>query len=89
MGTEDKYREEITRLLTQPELPGQRYYHITLLADREGNLQWGIQTHWSGYTDTMPRREIREGSFYPGEGQRAAMHEIGQPALLVNDLNDY
>lgn len=83
-----KFKDNIVRLLTQPEISGVGYYWITLLADSKGHFEWGIQSQWSGYTDDRPRREIREGALYHGEQQRAQCHEFGEPALLINDEDD-
>lgn len=83
-----KFKDNIVRLLTQPEISGVNYYWITLLADSEGSLEWGIQSQWCGYTDDRPRREIREGALYHGEQQRTQCHDFGEPALLINDQDD-
>jgi hypothetical protein len=88
MTTYATFQTQVVRLLTQTELPGGKYFTITLLADDTGHLQWGVQTLWCGYTDTMPRREIRKGRLYRGEAQRAFYLEHGEPALLINNGND-
>lgn len=88
MSDYDNFQTEVARLLTQPELQGAKYFTITLLADEAGNLQWGVQTLWCGYTETSPRREIRKGRLYRGEAQRGFYLEFGEPALLVNDEKD-
>lgn len=82
------FRENIVRLLTQPAISGSHYYWITLLADSVGKIEWSIQTQWCGYTEDRPRREIREGALYDGEGQREQCHHFGEPALLINSATD-
>lgn len=84
----DLLRDRVFLLMTQPEIPNALYFHITLLADKEGKPQWGIQTHWCGYTKTKPKREIREGALYHGEAQRQWLFEHGEPALLINSEED-
>ncbi len=82
------FKENIIRLLTQPAVPDCGYYWITLLANSAGKIEWSIQTQWCGYTKESPRREIREGSLYNGEAQRAQCHEFGEPMLLINAEED-
>ncbi|QID19374.1 HNH endonuclease [Nitrogeniibacter mangrovi] len=82
------YKDEILRLMTQPEQPNALYYHCSAVIDPEKGLQWSVQTQWCGYADERPRREIRKGCLYHGEAQRNWLHEAGYPALLINDELD-
>ena len=82
------YKDEIVRLLTQPEIPAGRYYHFAVVIDPERGMQWSVQTQWCGYTDDKPEREIREGRLFYGEAQREWLHKGGHPALLINDESD-
>ncbi|MYM31963.1 hypothetical protein GTP58_26885 [Duganella sp. CY15W] len=82
------FRENITRLLTQPAIENEAYYWITIRLDASARVELNIQTQWCGYTEDKPRREIREGSLHDGEYQRAACFRFGETALLINDIND-
>lgn len=85
---EKSFKGEIDRLLTQPGIEGQSYYHITRLANKAGQLLQSVDSHWCGYTETKPRREIREASLSDGPGLRAALHDLRLTCLLVNDRTD-
>ena len=87
-ATLSKFHEGIRRLLTQPEVPDDLYYHLTLVRKPSGGFQWSVQTQWCGYTEERPKREIRKGALYLGEAQRALLHQFGQLALLVNEEKD-
>jgi hypothetical protein len=54
----------------------------------DGNLEWGVQSYWVGFTESTPRREIRKGRLFHGEAQREFYKELGEPALLINDERD-
>lgn len=82
------YKEEIVRLLSQPEVPHGLYYHFAVVIAPEVGMQWSVQSQWYGYTDDKPRREIREGRLFHGEAQREWLHGAGYPALLINEEAD-
>lgn len=78
------------RLMNQPARDRTDYFCITLLGDMAGEISIGVQTSWRGYTDTSPRREVREGRLFHGESQREYLSkQLNQPALLVNDDDDF
>jgi hypothetical protein len=74
--------------LKQPGMPGKPYYQFTRLATDDGQLITSRDTHWVGYTDSRPRREIREATPLDGPMCRANFHAIGQTCLLVNSAAD-
>lgn len=82
------FKAEIRRLLSQPGMPGKAYYRLTRLATDDGQLLTSRDSHWVGYTDSRPRREIREATRVDGPMYRANLHSIGQTCLLINSEAD-
>lgn len=82
------FKAEIRRLLNQPGIPDKPYYWLTRLATDDGKLIKSRDSHWVGYTDTRPRREIREATPLDGPMCRANLRSIGQTCLLINDEPD-
>ena len=82
------FKAEIHRLLRQPGIPGKSYYRFTRLVTDDGGLLTSRDTHWVGYTDSRPRREIREATPLDGPMCRANLYAIGQTCLLVNNEAD-
>ena len=64
------------------------YYQVTLLASDDGELMQSVQTWWCGYTETKPRREIRNGRLYHPAPQKEWLERFDQPCVVVNDEND-
>lgn len=83
-----EYRDHIIRLLTQPEVADDLYYHFAVVITPDVGMQWSVQTQWCGYTDDKPRREIRKGRLFHGEAQREWLHGAGYPTLLINNEVD-
>lgn len=63
------FKAEIQRLLIQPGVEGQAYFHVTRLANAAGELTVSVDSHWGGYITFRPRREIREASPLDGHGR--------------------
>lgn len=82
------YKDEIIRLLTQSEITDGLYYQFSTVLTPGVGVQWSIDSHWCGYTDDRPHREIREGSLLHGDAQRDWLRRAGRPALLINDESD-
>lgn len=82
------FKDEIRRLTTQPGLQERSYYCLTRLATDDGKLIKSINSHWVGYTDTRPRREIREATLVDGPLCRDNFLSIGQTCLLINSEED-
>jgi len=82
------YKDEIVRLLTQPEVADGLYYHFAVVIAPGIGMQWSVQSQWCGYTDDRPQREIRKASLFHGEAQREWLRGAGYPALLINEEGD-
>lgn len=54
----------------------------------DGKLITNIDSHWVGYTDTRPKREIREATLLDGPMCRKNHLLIGQTCLLINSERD-
>lgn len=77
----------IARLTAEP-IKTNRYYCITLLTTEDGVTEVGSQTHWTGYTETKPRREIREASIMNAEKFVTHWRETGQTAFVVDTIDE-
>ncbi len=82
------FKAKIRRLITQPGIPGKAYYCLTRLATDDGKLLTSRDSRWVGYTDTRPRREIREATPLDGPMCRKNFLSIGQTCLLINSEAD-
>lgn len=82
--------QEYIRLRTQKDIETDGYYHITITANEKGGITRSIQTSWTGYTKTIPKREIREGRLfpYPMDVKNNLENILEQSCLIVNDEND-
>ena len=82
--------QEYIRLRTQKEVRTDGYYHITITANEEGVITHSIQTSWTGYTETKPKREIREGRLFshPMDVKNNLEKILKQSCVIVNDEKD-
>jgi len=78
-----KLKEEIVKELKTID-PDNEYYAITFLGSCEGKIGYGVQTHWIGWVDDKPGREIREASIVNAEYMAKLWLEIGEDYLVVN-----
>jgi len=88
MDKKIKFIDEIVRLRTQQPIAGAEYYYISLFGSKDGKISYSIQSHWCGYTETNPRREIRKASIIDQEKMLSLLKDISEPGLLVNDKKD-
>jgi hypothetical protein len=63
---------------------GVDYYTVTLLGTPEGKLEWSTLTHWCGFTEDQPPREIRQASLVYPERMIEFWKSAGQDYLVVN-----
>ena len=63
---------------------GVDYYTVTLLGTPEGKLEWSTLTHWCGFTEDLPPREIRQASLVYPERMIEFWKSAGQDYLVVN-----
>ncbi len=83
--TKKSFAAEVIKLMNQKPIAGYDYYEITLLGNSDGTVNRSITTQFAGYTETKPRREIREASLVDPEKMLSALSQIGEPALVIND----
>jgi hypothetical protein len=82
------FASSFARLYSQTPLLGEVYYAVSLLADEEGTRYVSIRTHWGGFEEGPPRKEIREPtSIDPFEAAEIHRH-LGWPHAVVNDEID-
>lgn len=66
-----------------------KYYLLGLFADSDERPTHGWFTMWVGYSDSLPRREIRRADrVHPVESMRA-LAASGRPALLINKPSNF
>lgn len=80
-------KERYTGMLNQQPIPDADYYAITLLGT-EGGILYCCQTAWCEYTDTKPRREVREGSHIKPDIMLKNWRDLEEPGVVVNDTKD-
>lgn len=65
--------------LPQAPLKGVDYYEISRLVDETEKLYYGVNTHWVGFTNDNPKREIREASLIIPEPTLKLYRSISKP----------
>src|SRR5882724_2000501 len=80
--------QEYKRLLEQEPLLGVDYHSITFLGTEDGEIRHSISSTWVGFTETKPRREIRQAVLVDPHKLRSLLISIKQPGLMVNDQTD-
>ncbi len=82
-------RERVKHLFeTIPAIDGD-YYAVSLMLSASGELEFGCQTQWVGYTDETPRREIREASLVNSDRMLKSWKILGEPGMVVNTTDDF
>jgi hypothetical protein len=76
-------REELAKELRYID-PNREYYAITLLGTAGGKMQWSAYSHWVGWMNDRPGREIREASLVNAARMAEAWTELGEGYLVVN-----
>lgn len=77
-------REELARELRLID-SDKEYYAITLLGTADGKIQWSALSHWVGWVDGRPGREIREASLVNASRMAETWTELGEGYLVVNN----
>ena len=80
----DQYQSAIYHLTNQPPIEGAEYYEISKLADEAGKMFFGTNTHWVGFSETKPKREIREASIVDAVHTINLYKLINRPLFVVN-----
>ena len=81
-------RAEVKRLLKTKPIEGEEYYQISLVIDEDGKLQLSMTSRWVGFTNTTPRREIRQASLVIPNAAIKVFRSIRQPVFVVNNTDD-
>ncbi len=77
-------REDIARELKSID-PDKEYYAITLLGTVDGKMQWSAYSHWVGWVNGKPGREIREASIVNASYMAETWANLGEGYLVVNN----
>jgi len=81
-------KDEIFRMANQSFKEGHDYYSITLFSPDGKNIQYTIISGWSGFTEELPKRELRKARFVYPEKVRELLINMGEPPLVVNSDHD-
>lgn len=73
-------REDISQELKSID-PGKEYYAITLLGTADGKMFWSAYTHWAGWVNGKPGREIREASIVNASYMAETWKDLGKGTL--------
>jgi hypothetical protein len=80
--------DRILMLLKAAPLSDKDYFALTLHLGEGNQLEHGFHSHWVGYTDTDPPREIRQASHIHAQRVLDVWKSIGEPGLVVNSIED-
>lgn len=78
--TEEKLAQELRSIDSDKE-----YYAITLLGTAEGKMEWSILSHWVGWVDGKPGREIRKASLVNASYMAESWEKLGEGYLVVSN----
>jgi hypothetical protein len=81
--------ERVKHLLDAVPDPSKDHYATSLLLSEGGGLEFGCQTHWVGYTEEHPRREIREASIVHADRMLESWRELGEPGMVIENADDF
>ncbi len=80
---------QLKTLLTSEPDPTKKYFAITLLCSADGKkIAYSCYSHWVGFTEDAPRKEIREASIVHADRVVELWREMGETAIVVNSLDD-
>lgn len=85
---DDPLIREIVRLEFQETIKGADYYCIRLLGNEDGTIERSVMSHWVGFTNTKPQREIRVATIINPNNYRKAFRRLKEPSSLVNNEKD-
>jgi hypothetical protein len=88
MGTETSLAQEIKRLRFQEPIEGASYHWITLLGVDDKQFRTVVDSTWAGFTDTKPRREIREAALIDPQKLKQLLIDLKQDWIIVNSERD-
>jgi rubredoxin len=80
--------QEVNRLRNQTPMQDAEYHFITLLGTEDGRIKRSVSSTWAGFTDTRPRREIREAVLVIPNKLMDLLNSINEPGAIVNDRKD-
>ena len=66
-----------------------KYYAITLIGTAHGKIQCSVYSHWVGWENNKPSREIREASFVNAQYMADAWTKLDESYLVVNGMEGF
>ncbi len=81
-----KLNAEISQLLKVRISRNRSYYFFTLFADSNWRFHHSVITHWVGFTEDKPRREIREASLVNAPYILRNSRKAGRPVFVINSV---
>lgn len=85
----DNIESELNRLWATAPLDDFDYYQVSLLSDRDLKMYYSRISHWVGFTDGRPRREIREASIIMPNGIINRFATMNRKVLVINNEADF
>jgi len=76
--------EEIIKVMHGIPEEGE-FYALTLTATQSGEIGWSSYSHFVGYSEGSPRRELRAPSLVKPAVMASMWANIGQPGVVVRD----
>lgn len=84
----NKLAQEYKRLLEQEPLLRVDYHYITFLGTEEGKIKYSVSSTWAGFTETKPRREIRQAVLVDPQKLRSLLISIKELGLMINYIGN-
>jgi hypothetical protein len=66
-------------------LDDQKYYALTLLANRRDGISWSVYSHFVGWSTRQPKWEIREASAVRPRAIASIWDELGQGWMVIHN----
>jgi hypothetical protein len=80
---------ELDRLYTTEPINNFQYYQISLRSDEQYNMYYQSISHWVGFTNEKPPREIRQASLINPKGVIDRFALLNQRVLVLNTEADF
>lgn len=62
------------------------YYAVTLIGTKNGVISWSAYSHWVGWVDDKPGREMRKASIIKAHNMASFWQDTRQPYVVINSL---
>ena len=89
ISTIEDLKKELKRLSSILPVESMNYYQLSLFADEKKEFHYTYASHFAGFTEGTPRRELRAPSLVDAHNTLDAFSAIGEPVFVINTEDDF